>query len=61
VDLHPGNILLDGNNTIFIIDFDKAYRYSKSKTQLARAYQNRWTRAVHKYKLPERLLALELE
>lgn len=61
VDLHPGNILLDGNNTIFIIDFDKAYRYSKSKTQLARAYQNRWARAVHKYKFPERLLALELD
>lgn len=61
VDLHPGNILLDGNNTVFIIDFDKARRYSKNKTQLAMAYQNRWKRAVQKYKLPERILALELE
>lgn len=61
VDLHPGNILLDGNNTILIIDFDKACRYSKNKTRLARAYQNRWTRAVHKYKLPEPLAPLELE
>lgn len=61
VDLHPGNILLDGDNTIFIIDFDKACQYSKEKTSLIKNYQNRWTRAVHKYKLPEPLSALELE
>jgi len=60
VDLHPGNILLDGSSNIYIIDFDKARRYSKSKARLAMAYQNRWKRAVHKYNLPETLAALEL-
>ena len=60
VDLHPGNILMDGNNNIYIIDFDKACLYSRNKARLAIAYKKRWTRAVHKYKLPEDIAALEL-
>lgn len=61
VDLHPGNVLVDKDNTVFIIDFDKACQYSKDENSLVKEYQNRWTRAVHKYKLPESLSALELE
>lgn len=60
VDLHPGNILLDGNNTIFIIDFDKARQYSKNKIRLSVDYQNRWARAIHKYNLPKPLAFLGL-
>ncbi|SDT84208.1 lipopolysaccharide kinase InaA family protein [Desulfobacula phenolica] len=60
VDLHPGNILMDGNNNIYIIDFDKACLCLKNKARLAIAYQQRWSRAVHKYKMPEDLAALEL-
>lgn len=60
VDLHPGNILIDGNNKIYIIDFDKARLYSKTKARLAITYQQRWSRAVHKYKLPEAIAALAL-
>lgn len=59
VDLHPGNILIDQNNKNYIIDFDKAY-YSTNKTRLIKKYQQRWTRAIHKYKLPEILTDLQL-
>jgi len=61
VDLHPGNILLDCNNEIYVIDFDKACYGSKDRAKLKRAYKYRWVRAVHKYKLPEAITALELE
>ncbi len=60
VDLHPGNIILDKNNTVFVIDFDKACWCSKNETRLAEAYQNRWARAVHKYNLSKPLTCLEL-
>lgn len=60
VDLHPGNILLDGNNEIYIIDFDKACYWSKDRARLKRSYKQRWVRAVHKYKLPEAISDLEL-
>ena len=52
-DLHPGNVLVDSNNHIFIIDFDKAHFYMKCKTNLQKKYIQRWNRAVLKHKLPE--------
>jgi 3-deoxy-D-manno-octulosonic acid kinase len=54
-DLHPGNVLVDSENRIFIIDFDKAHYYMKSRTNLQRKYIQRWNRAVLKHKLPETL------
>ncbi|PIE61552.1 MAG: hypothetical protein CSA29_02775 [Desulfobacterales bacterium] len=60
IDLHPGNIILDDTDTVFVIDFDKASWYKKNDAQLAAAYQNRWARAVHKYNLPSPLSVLEL-
>lgn len=52
VDLHPGNILIGGNDTPYIIDFDKARFCVSSRAGLARKYQRRWTKAVDKYRLP---------
>lgn len=52
VDLHPGNVLIDNANRIYLIDFDKACIYSGSKAKLARRYIARWRRAVVKHHLP---------
>jgi len=52
VDLHPGNVLLDGDGKVYIIDFDKARRVGWSRDRLCRAYVARWKRAVEKYGLP---------
>ncbi|MBU1170754.1 MAG: phosphotransferase [Proteobacteria bacterium] len=52
VDLHPGNVLVDGDGKVFIIDFDKAHISPMSQKKLCKAYIKRWTRAVLKYKLP---------
>jgi 3-deoxy-D-manno-octulosonic acid kinase len=54
-DLHPGNVLVDTENRIFIIDFDKAHYYMRSRINLQRKYIQRWNRAVHKHNLPETL------
>lgn len=53
VDLHPGNVLLDAENRVYIIDFDKARISGKPAERLARRYCRRWQRAVVKYGLPE--------
>jgi 3-deoxy-D-manno-octulosonic acid kinase len=52
VDLHPGNVLLDGEGRVHIIDFDKARRVSWGQEKLRDAYVRRWKRAVEKYALP---------
>ncbi len=52
VDLHPGNVLVDENGQVFIIDFDKARTVVWSPERLRAAYINRWERAVKKYSLP---------
>lgn len=52
VDLHPGNVLLDGEGRVHIIDFDKARRVSWDREKLRDAYVGRWKRAVEKYALP---------
>ncbi len=55
VDLHPGNVLVDSGNRVYLIDFDKA-RYSYlNKDKLRDKYISRWRRAVIKHRLPEML------
>lgn len=51
VDLHPGNVLVAKDGTIFIVDFDKAYTYRGSESQLRELYLRRWRRAVIKHGL----------
>jgi len=53
IDLHPGNVLIDGSGKIYIIDFDKARINEKYTTsQLEKIYISRWKRAVLKHHLP---------
>ena len=53
VDLHPGNILLDGDDNIYIIDFDKGRVCSTPKEKLYDVYYRRWRRAIAKHQLPK--------
>lgn len=53
IDLHPGNVLMDGSGKIYIIDFDKARIKTKySRAWLRKMYTNRWRRAILKHHLP---------
>jgi len=53
IDLHPGNVLIDGSGRVYIIDFDKARTNAKYTTsQLKKIYISRWRRAVLKHHLP---------
>jgi len=61
VDLHPGNVIIDKNNRIYIIDFDKAHYSLQGRSGLAERYQRRWTKAVHKYRLPDACADLMLK
>ena len=56
VDLHPGNVLVDHHNRVFLIDFDKARTTPQNRDQLREKYINRWRRAVSKHRLPEAIL-----
>ncbi|MCK4378322.1 MAG: phosphotransferase [Deltaproteobacteria bacterium] len=51
VDLHPGNVLVDSNDRVYIIDFDKAYFFGGSRKRLWHKYVMRWQRAVSKHRL----------
>ena len=53
VDLHPGNIVVDGAGQIFIVDFDKGQIHHGSRKNLRNRYLTRWQRAVTKHRLPE--------
>lgn len=52
IDLHPANILVDAENTIYITDFDGARTFNGEKKVLAEKYIERWQRYARKYKLP---------
>jgi 3-deoxy-D-manno-octulosonic acid kinase len=52
VDLHPGNILVDQDNNIYIIDFDKGYFSSAKREKLYDIYCKRWQRSIIKHQLP---------
>ena len=51
-DLHPGNVLVDKDHQIHIIDFDKAGYFRGGKKALLKKYIKRWGRAVIKHNLP---------
>ena len=52
VDLHPGNVLVDCDNQVYVIDFDKSRRFKGDQRDLREYYLRRWRRAVIKHKLP---------
>ena len=52
VDLHPGNVLVDGNNRVYIVDFDRASIKPWSRKKLSNHYVSRWRHAIAKHKLP---------
>ena len=56
IDMHPGNILVDAQDRIYIIDFDKAYEWKGDKNRLRSLMAGRWNRAISKYGLPDWLL-----
>ena len=55
VDLHPGNVVVDQKDRVFLVDFDKGQAYQGNKTKLRNRYINRWQRAVGKHGLPKML------
>ena len=55
VDLHPGNVLVDADSNIHLIDFDKARVKQRDSQELQKKYLSRWKRAVIKHRLPEDL------
>ncbi len=55
VDLHPGNVLVDGRDRVFLLDFDKGKFHRGEKNKLRDRYLKRWQRAVSKHGLPEYL------
>ena len=55
VDLHPGNVLIDHREQIFLIDFDKTRDTRSGSAKLRLKYINRWQRAVTKHRLPDKL------
>jgi len=58
VDLHPGNVVVDPTDRVYLLDFDKGKFYQGPKTRLRNRYINRWQRAVRKHGLPEYLTEL---
>ncbi len=60
VDFHPGNVLVNEQDEIYLIDFDKSGPYKGSKHALKQRYLKRWQRAVTKYDLPDNLYELLL-
>jgi RIO-like serine/threonine protein kinase len=53
IDLHPGNVLIGKDDTVYLLDFDKAYIYQGKRNDLRDLYLLRWRRAVIKHRLPE--------
>ena len=60
VDLHPGNIVIDDTNKVFILDFDKACFLSGNRAKLKKKYIQRWQRAIEKYEFSNKLSQLSL-
>ena len=55
VDLHPGNIVVDGEGKVYLLDFDKGSVYHGNRQKLKNRYLTRWQRAVTKHRLPTTL------
>jgi len=56
VDLHPGNVIVDSQGRVFLLDFDKGQTHHGDKHQLQERYFARWKRAVIKHQLPVMLI-----
>ena len=56
VDLHPGNVLVDPEGKVYLLDFDKGRIFRGSRQQLQERYFARWKRAVIKHGLPAMLI-----
>jgi 3-deoxy-D-manno-octulosonic acid kinase len=54
-DFHPGNVLIDDQDHVYVIDLDKARTFSGSQAKLRSRYHRRWCRAVRKHGLPAAL------
>ena len=54
-DLHPGNVLVDSSDRVFILDFDKACVSRGDRNKLRDKYLMRWRRSVTKHWLPDML------
>ena len=57
-DFHPGNVLVDEDDEVYLIDFDKTGIYRGGQKRLADKYRRRWCRAVQKHRLPQILCTL---
>ncbi len=57
-DFHPGNVLVDEDDQVYLIDFDKTGIYRGGQKKLADKYRRRWCRAVQKHGLPQILCTL---
>ena len=55
IDLHPGNVLVDQKDRVYIVDFDRARIAAWSQNKLRRHYLSRWERAIAKHGLPSLL------
>jgi tRNA A-37 threonylcarbamoyl transferase component Bud32 len=53
VDLHPGNVIVDDREKLYLLDFDKARMFRGPLNKLRDHYLVRWRRAVIKHHLPE--------
>ncbi len=58
VDLHPGNVIIDNQDRIYILDFDKGDIFLGNQKTLKNRYIRRWDRAVKKHGLPAILIEL---
>ena len=53
IDLHPGNVVIDAGDKVYLLDFDRAQRYVGTRNSLRDRYLHRWRRAVIKHGLPD--------
>lgn len=58
VDLHPGNVIVDNQDKVYILDFDKGGIFPGNKNILKSRYIRRWNRAIKKHRLPKMLIEL---
>jgi RIO-like serine/threonine protein kinase len=54
-DLHPGNVIVDRQSRVYLLDFDKGSIFPGDKNTLRTRYVRRWNRAIQKHGLPEML------
>lgn len=52
-DLHPGNVIVDNQKQVYLLDFDKGGGFPGDKNALRTRYLRRWNRAIQKHELPE--------